>query len=71
MSLNTDPQTQPALTPPAGETSNFVNPGSIQPAIIAGLTICLAVSTIFAALRLFAQWKLFKRLIWADCKWSG
>ncbi|MCJ1375713.1 hypothetical protein MMC20_006950 [Loxospora ochrophaea] len=48
-----------ALPPPEGVTPNFVNPYSIQPALIGTLVAALSVSTIFVFLRMYT--KLFIR----------
>ncbi|MCJ1444959.1 MAG: hypothetical protein MMC23_005463 [Stictis urceolatum] len=61
--------TSAALAPPPGKQSNFIDPPNIQPAVIAGLTVCLGLATLSAALRTWAQLYLTKRLNWADF-WS-
>lgn len=65
--MASNPDTTAALPPPPGESSNFSNPESIQGAIIAGLAVCLVVSTVSAIVRCYAQWTLFRRLAVEDC----
>lgn len=48
-------ETVPALAPPAGQTSNFDNPTTLMPAIIATATLVYLVSTASVAARLFVK----------------
>jgi hypothetical protein len=68
--MSSNPNPRPALQPPPGEMSNFIDPPSIQEAIVGALAACLVVSTIAGSLRIYAQLSLFKRLVWADGKFA-
>lgn len=47
--------TEPALEPPAGQTSNFINPPTLMPAVIATATLVYFFATASVALRLFIK----------------
>ncbi|KAK7737390.1 hypothetical protein SLS53_006695 [Cytospora paraplurivora] len=49
------PTVEPALTPPDGQTSNFINPISLMPAVIATATLVYVVSTVSVLARLFIK----------------
>ncbi|PKX99263.1 uncharacterized protein P174DRAFT_416950 [Aspergillus novofumigatus IBT 16806] len=53
----------PAAQPPAGQTSNFVNPPNLAAETIAVITVTLAWATLFTAARLYTN---FRKLTWAD-----
>lgn len=58
----------PAGPPPEGITSNFVNPPSLGPPVIAVMSITVAWGALFTAARLYLN---FHRLRWTDCEsWS-
>lgn len=58
---------KPALEPPPGQQSHFDGRnGSIQPAIIATLAVCLLVSTASVIMRAYTQKTIFRRYVWAD-----
>ena len=56
-----------ALPPPEGVTPNFVNPYSIQPALIGTLVAALSVSTIFVFLRMYTKLFIRKSTGLEDC----
>ncbi|KAI0013534.1 hypothetical protein F4779DRAFT_564189 [Xylariaceae sp. FL0662B] len=61
-----DPSKTPALEPPLGEESNFINPESLQPRRIAASTIGLAVCMITVAGRIYVR-VLLKNFNMDDC----
>ena len=58
----------PAATPPPGVVLNFNNPPSRAHEMYTGLGICLAVSTFFLALRMYAKFMVTHSLGWDDCE---
>lgn len=52
-----------AATPPNGLTSNFIDPPTYSPVVVAITAIMLAFAIIFTTGRLFANWK---ELLWSD-----
>ncbi|KAI1505651.1 hypothetical protein F5X99DRAFT_428763 [Biscogniauxia marginata] len=61
-----DPNNTPALEPPLGEESNFVDPYSLQPQRIAVATVALVVCTISVASRVYTR-SLMKKFNIDDC----
>lgn len=55
----------PAAIPPSGVTSNFTDPPTYAPAVLAVSIVMMALSIIFTSGRLFAN---RKQLLWSDCK---
>ncbi|KAI0141714.1 hypothetical protein GGR57DRAFT_486984 [Xylariaceae sp. FL1272] len=55
MSLTIDPNTTPALAPPAGSTSNFDNPFSIHAAEVVVSSVSLALCTAFVTAHVYAR----------------
>lgn len=53
-------------TPP--QVSNFVNPPTLAPTIIAISTICLAVMIPFAIIRMYSKAWIVKAFWWDDCR---
>ena len=58
----------PAVTPPPGVVPNFNNPPSRAHDMYIGLGICLAVSTFFLALRMYAKYTVTHSFGWDDCE---
>lgn len=56
----------PALQPPDGVQSNFINPYSLSGLVIAVFTVCMIISCITTCLHLYAQYRLYSRWTWAD-----
>lgn len=54
----------PAGTPPDGQLSNFENPPTYAPTVIAVSVVVLFFATLFTGCRLLANWK---KLTWGDC----
>ena len=59
----------PALMPPPGVTSNFVNPTSLGPVTNALLGVSLALTAVFIALRMVTKHLVNGRYEWEDCGW--
>jgi len=57
----------PAVSAPNGQKSNFDDPASLAPAIMAVLTIMVLWATIFTAARLYIN---VRKLNVSDCKWK-
>ena len=57
----------PALAPPPGVMSNFVNSYSLLPWIVATATVCVVLTALVLALRMFTRAVLIKTLDWTDC----
>ena len=55
----------PAGPPPEGVTSNFVNPHSLGPALMAVMGITVGWGIIFTGARLYIN---IRKLGWSDCK---
>lgn len=60
----------PAMLPPAGQTSNFINPPDIYMISIVSSTIGLALTFVFVGIRLYTKYFLLKKLYWEDCEYS-
>ena len=58
----------PAATPPPGVVANFVNPSSRAHDIYVGLGLCLAVSTLTLALRIYVKFIVTHSPGWDDCE---
>ncbi|KAF2727642.1 hypothetical protein EJ04DRAFT_547175 [Polyplosphaeria fusca] len=56
-----DPNTTPALPPPDGIESNFENPPTLMPALIAGTTLIHLTTFLFIAARLFVVLAVTKK----------
>lgn len=65
--LEPDPSLTPLLPPPPGVTSNFVNPVSRAPAVLAANAVVTAVMLLFVLARLFAKFAYARsQLGWDD-----
>ena len=69
MSFNTsvDIHTTPAGLPPPGVVSNLVDPFYLHTISLFTLVLCLAVSTIAVALRIFTKVHLMRQFRAEDC----
>ena len=59
----------PALMPPPGVTSNFVNPTSLGPVTNTFLGVSLALTAVFIALRMVTKHLVDGKFEWEDCGW--
>lgn len=57
----------PALIPPHGEHSNFVNPYSRGPEVVIASSICLALMLSMVIMRFFTKIHIKHRWGWDDC----
>ena len=57
-----------ALPPPSGVTPNFINPHSIQTSLLASMVLCLTLTTLTTAIRLYTKLTIIKTHGWADCR---
>lgn len=62
----------PAVTPPPGVTSDFVNGEKygLHSWLVATVVTCIVVSTVVVALRIFARVVVIKVIDWSDCMFS-
>ena len=58
----------PALPPPSGQTSNFVNPESLLKWCVLCVSVCLAVTTLVFFLRMYVRVAVKREWILEDCK---
>jgi hypothetical protein len=58
--------TLPAGTPPPGTKSNFVDPPTLQPAILTTCSVLMFVATLFVAARIYSALKITRRVGWED-----
>ena len=58
----------PGLEPPPGVTPNFVNPPTLVPLGIAVLVLCLVVTTLLVAARVYIRTSLVEAWGWDDGK---
>lgn len=58
----------PAMQPPPGEISNFVDPETRGPMYIAVATIFMGLATIFVMVRLWARLYIQRKPWWDDCE---
>ena len=59
--------TIPAVAPPPGQVSNFVNPESQQPAMIAVCTVVIVLTTVFVTVRLYSTARITRSMGGEDC----
>ena len=57
----------PALTPPPGVKSNFVNPPNMDFIVILTISICTSFSTIAILLRLYTKLFVIRKIVFEDC----
>ena len=58
----------PLAEPPAGMTSNLIDPPSLAPAIVVVNVVMMTWATIFVTIRLFANTQAKRHLRVEDCK---
>lgn len=58
----------PVETPPAGKTTNLVDPPNMYMAGIIVFAVCATVPTVFVAIRFYTKMFLIRRLLLSDCK---
>ena len=61
------PTAIPALSPPVGERTNFINPYSLYSVLIATVVICLIFTTLGVLVRVASSLRAFKLLLAEDC----
>ena len=57
-----------ALPAPSGITPNFIDPYSIQTSLIMSGVLCLTLTTLTTAIRLYTKLLIIKAHGWADCR---
>lgn len=57
----------PGMPPPPGVTSDFVHPYSLQSYNSITVAICMTLSTLFVAMRMYTNARITKTLNWEDC----
>lgn len=57
----------PALRPPPGVKSNFVNPPNMDFIVILTISICTSFSTIAILLRLYTKLIVIRKVVFEDC----
>ena len=65
--MTSPPTPSPALPPPPGQQSNFVNPVSLWKWDVLAVTVCLFVSTIVFGLRTYVRLGIKREWIPEDC----
>jgi hypothetical protein len=63
-----DMNQMPALNPPDGVTSNFVDPFSLNSSVVATLVLCLSTASFSLFARLVTSFRAFKSIRVEDCK---
>lgn len=66
MTSQVDPNTTPAISAPAGQHSNLVDPPSINSPVIACSVLLLVLSTPWVAIRLYTRIQIKPKLWWDD-----
>jgi hypothetical protein len=61
----------PALTPPAGVTSDFDNPPNNNPLAVGVLSTCAAVATLCIIIRVYARVVLLRKVQIEEGMYSG
>jgi hypothetical protein len=57
----------PAMDPPPGMNSNFVNPSDLKTETLILVTFCLAASTFVVAMRMWTKTRLINKVVLEDC----
>ncbi len=60
-----------ALPPPPGITPNFTNPYSIAEGLIAVGILCLTLTSLTTAMRIYTKLYIIKVHGWEDCRWKS
>ena len=58
----------PALPPPPGVVSNFVNPPTLGPTLIAINAVFLPLTMIAVTIRIYVKGHIIRAIGWDDCK---
>ena len=64
MSLN---PTTPASPPPEGQTSNLIDPSSLQPYLVGTCVLCVSFTVLAISARTFVKAYILKKVQWEDC----
>lgn len=57
----------PALHPPPGVSSNFVNPENFKAFMTVILALCISISTLVFWMRMYTKFYIFGKTGWEDC----
>lgn len=63
-----DPNNTPALEPPSGVKSDFINPYTLQPVLISISVITMLLCTLGIAARSYVRAVLLKQFDLSDCR---
>lgn len=63
--------TIPAILPPLGVASNFVNPYNLSKYFTPYIAVLLAITTTFVWIRIYSKIRLIKSHGWEDCKFES
>ena len=58
----------PAMDPPAGLVSNFVNPENLYTSIAGAQIACYTIATVAVALRVYTKAFITREFGWDDCE---
>lgn len=61
-------QNIPVINPPPGTTSNFVNPKTVAPGLIAINAVFVPLMLISVAIRVYVKGSILRAIGWDDCK---
>ena len=67
MAADALPDQRPALQPPSGVVSNFVDPEDMQNMIIATLAATLGAATLFTCIRMYTKAFILNSVASEDC----
>lgn len=60
----------PAAKPPSGVVPNFVDPTTLNAAVITVVSICLMIGTFAVLIRSYTKLVLIKSIAYEDCKFE-
>lgn len=66
--LNAELLNGPAAKPPLGVVPNFVDPTTLNAAVITVVSICLVIGTLAVLIRSYTKLVLIKSIAYEDCK---
>ena len=58
----------PAMAPPRGLTSNFIDPQNRQHDIIVALTLCMTLAAIAILMRMYTKLFIIRKMASEDCE---
>ena len=61
----------PAMSPPAGVIPNFHDPANLDTFVALTVTLCVGISTLAVALRMYTKVFILRVLAWEDCGFSS